>query len=201
MFLLGGLFVNYVERQNLNILREYTQSTEMAEYKAEQYTIQTASDINRYVSDIAKKDDKAFDVILLNYHNTQKSLQGYRYLYLNCLTEKTKGLDSEPLKDYWTNLDYIYYEDEISKIHNQELLIISDIEAIKTSMPKFYRKLKLSEAKAATFYTIEGLSNPIGMILILYKDPYSNNPNSNAIFNDIQKLALLLDYQNYKSDL
>jgi hypothetical protein len=42
----------------------------MAEYKAEQYTIQTASDINRYVSDIAKKDDKAFDVILLNYHNT-----------------------------------------------------------------------------------------------------------------------------------
>jgi hypothetical protein len=68
-------------------------------------------------------------------------------------------------------------------------------------MPKFYRKLKLSEAKAATFYTVEGLSNPIGMILILYKDPYSNNPNSNAIFNDIQKLALLLDYQNYKSDL
>lgn len=197
-FLLGIIFINYIEKQNMNILKQYTQNTEIAEQQAEQYTINTASDINRYISDIAEKDKDAYDVILLSYHNTQKSLQGYRYLYLNCLTEKLIGIDSEPLKDYWSNLDYIYYEDELSKIHNLEFLPISNVDDIQVTMPKFYRKLCLSGAKAAAFYTIEGLNNPIGMVVILYKEPHVNNKNVEKILFDIQKLALLLDYQNVK---
>lgn len=197
-FLLGIIFINYIEKQNTNILKQYTQNTEIAEQQAEQYTINTASDINRYMSDIAEKDKDAYDVILLSYHNTQKSLQGYRYLYLNCLTEKLSGIDSEPLKDYWSNLDYIYYEDELSKIHNLEFLLISNVDDIQVTMPKFYRKLRLSGAKAATFYTIEGLNNPIGMVVILYKEPHAKSKNVEKILFDIQKLALLLDYQNVK---
>ena len=197
-FLLGIIFINYIEKQNTNILKQYTQNTEIAEQQAEQYTINTASDINRYMSDIAEKDKDAYNVILLSYHNTQKSLQGYRYLYLNCLTEKLIGIDSEPLKDYWSNLDYIYYEDELSKIHNLEFLLISNVEDIQVTMPKFYRKLCLSGAKAATFYTIEGLNNPIGMVVILYKEPHAKSKNVEKILFDIQKLALLLDYQNVK---
>lgn len=197
-FLLGIIFINYIEKQNMNILKQYTQNTEIAEQQAEQYTINTASDINRYISDIAEKDRDAYDVILLSYHNTQKSLQGYRYLYLNCLTEKLIGIDSEPLKDYWSNLDYIYYEDELSKIHNLEFLLISNVDDMQVTMPKFYRKLRLSGAKSAAFYTIEGLNNPIGMVVILYKEPHANNKNVEKILFDIQKLALLLDYQNVK---
>lgn len=38
-------------------------------------------------------------------------------------------------------------------------------------MPKIYRRLKMSGAKAAAFYTIEGVKNPIGMIVVLYNTP------------------------------
>jgi len=38
-------------------------------------------------------------------------------------------------------------------------------------MPKLYRKLKLSGAKSAAFYTIEGMRSPIGMIVVLYDHP------------------------------
>ena len=198
--LFGLMVIGYLKIQNEDILRQYASFTEMREQEADEYTLETASDINRYIGDIAKKDTSAYNVILLNYHNTQKSLQGYRYLYLKCLTEKPKGIDAEPLREMWTNLEYVYYEDELSKIHNSEYLRIKDIEAIKATMPKFYRKLKLSGAQAATFYTIEGVKNPIGLVVILY-----NNKNTqpqelfdSKIYSDLQKLAVLLDYKNRK---
>jgi len=124
-------------------------------------------------------------------------LQGYRYLYLHCLTEKPKGIDIEPVKEFWANLEYIYYEDELRKIHDSEFLIIQDIELIRTSMPKFYRKLKLSGASSAVFCTIEGVKNPIGLIVILYNHPIKYNPGYYmlTLSSDIQKLAILLDYK------
>lgn len=197
IILAGLLFINYIERQNKNILEQYGIFTEQQEQKAESYTLETASSINRYVSDIAKKDRECFNVLLLSYHNTQKSLQGYRYLYLSMLTEKPKGIESEPVKEYWNNLEYIYYEDELTRIHDSECLVISDIENIKITMPKIYKKLKISGAQSATFYTLEGVTNPIGLIIILYKDKPSYNIN---IITEIQRLAVLLDYKNLKHD-
>ena len=58
------------------------------------------------------------------------------------LTEKPKGLDNDPVKDYWSNLEYVYYEDELARIHNNEYLIIDNIESIKPIMPKIYKRLK-----------------------------------------------------------
>ena len=194
------IFVNYIKVQNVDLLKEYSTYTEQKEQTAEYYTFKTASDINRYISDICLRDTMCYNVLLLNYHNTQKSIQGYRYLYLNCLTEKPKGIDSEPLRDYWSNLEYVYYEDELSKIHNEECVAIRNIESIKTTMPKMYRKLKMSGAEAANFYTIEGRENPIGMVIILYDHPIrllSYKENS-YVFSNIQKLAVLLDYKNSK---
>ena len=68
--LAGLLFINYVEKQNKCILKEYGIFTEQQERMAESYTLETASTINRCVSDIATKDQECFKVLLLNYHNT-----------------------------------------------------------------------------------------------------------------------------------
>ena len=193
VILVGMLFITYIGKQNKDILKQYGIFTEQQEQMAESYTLETASAINMYVSDIAKKDQECFNVLLLNYHNTQKSLQGYRYLYLNLLTEKPKGINGELVKDYWSNLEYVYYEDELTRIHNNDYLEISNIEDIKAIMPKIYKKLKISGAYAATFYTIEGLQNPIGMIVILYKERPKGRTN---ILTEIQRLAVLLDYKN-----
>ena len=84
--------------------------------KAEQYSLETAIDINQQVQSIAEIDKDAFDVLLLNYHNNTQSLQGYKYLYLSCLTEAPRSLDTPTLKQQWNRLDYIYYADELYKI-------------------------------------------------------------------------------------
>jgi hypothetical protein len=42
---------------------------------------------------------------------------------------------------------------------------------MKEDLPKFYRLVKSSDAKAVSFYIVEGKKSPIGIIVILYKDP------------------------------
>jgi hypothetical protein len=60
--------------------------------------LETAIEINEQVQSIAEIDKDAFDVLLLNYHNNTQSLQGYKYLYLSCLTEAPRSLDTPTLK-------------------------------------------------------------------------------------------------------
>lgn len=203
VILFGILAINYTKISNKDIIKQFVINNEIREQIAEQHTFETASDINNCINNISKKDLLAYNVILLSYHNTQKSLQGYRYLYLDCLTECPKGLDQEPLKEFWHNLEYVYYENELSKIHSQEYLRISDIDSVKNVMPKIYKKLKVSGAKAAAFYTIEGKKSPIGMIVVLYKDPktFKVGDYLNTMFQDIQKLAIILDYQHIEENV
>ena len=163
--------------------------------KAEQYSMQTAIDINQQVQQIAEIDKDAFDVLLLNYHNNTQSLQGYKYLYLSCLTEAPRSLDTPPLKQQWNKLDYIYYADELAKIHSQSFVKFENIDGMKRSLPKLYRLVNASEAEAISFFTIEGHDSQIGLIILFYKESKKYDYKyAGSILPHIQKLALLLDY-------
>lgn len=167
--------------------------------KAEQYSMEASVDINRQVQLIAEKDEDAFDVLLLNYHNNTQSLQGYKYLYLSCLTEAPESLDTPLIGKQWNKIDYIYYADELSKIHNQSFVQIPNIEQMKYNLPKLYRLVKASDAKAISFFTIEGKDQAIGMVVILYKQEKQYDLEyPKVILPSIQKLALLLDYESIK---
>ena len=167
--------------------------------EADQYSMKTAVEINRQVQLIADKDEEAFNVLLLNYHNNTESLQGYRYLYLSCLTEAPKTLDSYTFKQAWNKIDYIYYADELAKIHSQSFIQFGDIEQMGKVLPKLYRLVKASDAKAISFFTIEGQDIPIGIVIILYKDYKKYDYKyARGILPCIQRLAILLDYEQSK---
>ena len=164
--------------------------------KAEQYSRETAIEINQQVQLIAEIDQDAFDVLLLNYHNNTQSLQGYKYLYLSCLTEAPRSLDTPTLQKQWNRLDYIYYADELAKLHRQSFAPFSNIEQIGVQLPKLYRLVRASDAESITFFTIEGHDNPIGLIVLFYKGPkVYDKLYAGRILPHIQKLALLLDYE------
>lgn len=199
VMLLGTGFV-YMKYYNQTVIKDYIEVVEDQERAAEEYTLELAPFINECVLEIQKNDEDCQNVLLLNYHNSKKSLQGFRYLYLNCITEKPKGLDSEPVKMYWHELEYIYYEDEISRIHDNGSLLINNVDSVKKSFPKIYRKLVSCNAQAAAFYPIEGVRTPIGMIIILYKEPniLHDSEYINNVSPQIQRLSTLLDYPNIK---
>lgn len=199
ILLFGCVLYTQISDRTYRQLWEKHAEEEQLEKKAEQYSIDTGIDINREVQRIAEIDDEAFDVLLLNYHNNTQSLQGYKYLYLSCLTEASKSLDNHTLKQQWNRIDYIYYADELTKIHNQSFVQFRNIDLMKSNFPKLYRLVIASDAKAASFFTLEGPDVPIGLIVILYKE-YKHYDQSFAkkILPSIQRLALLLDYNKVK---
>ena len=192
--------IYYVKQYNQEIIKDYVTVLEEQERIAEEYTLELAPFINECVLEIQKNDVDCQNVLLLNYHNSKKSLQGFRYLYLNCITEKPKGLNSEPVKVYWNELEYIYYEDEFSRIHDNGSLLVNNVDSIKNTFPKLYRKLISCNSKAAAFYPIEGIRTPIGMVVVLYKDinHLHDSEYINKVSPQIQRLSTLLDYPNIK---
>ena len=197
IFLFGWILYSQIVGETGNQIQEKFKQEIINNKKAEQYSKETAVELNQHVQSIAEIDQDAFDVLLLNYHNNTQSLQGYKYLYLSCLTEAPRSVDTPTLKQQWNKLDYIYYADELQRIHNQSYVKFMDTEDLKGSLPKLYRLVKASEANAITFFTLEGRDTQIGLIVILYKEPKKYDYNYAAkILPHIQKLSLLLDYND-----
>lgn len=197
VILFGYVLYSQISVSTKKYIAEQYLNASSSEKKAEQYTKDTAIEVNRHVRLIAQKDQEAFDVLLLSYHNSKQSLSGYKFLYLSCITESPKSIDIPLLRTQWTNMDYIYYVDELEKLHNQDIVLVDDIEKMRNSLPKLYRMVKMSEAKAVSFYIIEGKQTPIGIVVLLYKDkPKSLADKAKIIMPSIQKLAILLDYEN-----
>ena len=196
LILFGWILYSQITVETAKQIEEKHNQEIVKNKRAEQYSRETAIEINQQVQLIAEIDKDAFDVLLLNYHNNTQSLQGYKYLYLSCLTEAPRSLDTPTLQQQWNKLDYIYYADELAKIHNQSFVKFENVDHMKTSLPKLYRLVLASEAEAVSFFTIEGHDQQIGLIIIFYNAPkkydykYAGN-----ILPHIQKLALLLDYE------
>lgn len=197
LLLFGYVLYSQINQSTHDQIKGQYEQSLQAEKEAEEYAKDKAIEVNRHVRLIAHKDKDAFDVLLLSYHNTKQTLQGFKFLYLSCLTESPKTIDTPLLKSQWTNLDYIYYVDELEKLHNQEIVHISNLAEMEDNLPKLYRLVKSSDAKAVSFYIVEGKKSPIGIIVLLYKDPIAcKMEKAKIIMPSIQKLAILLDYEN-----
>lgn len=191
----------FVEQVAPNCTRDYIEYTESETRRSEKYTLSIAPLINQYVEDIQQQDMDCSNVLLLSYHNSKKSLQGISYIYLNCIAEEPRCVEDGFVRDYWKDLDYIYYQEELSKIHQKEEFIVSNTDSIKSTYPKLYRSLHASQAGAAILYPIVGVDSYIGMVIILYKNPidYDKLLSKEKPSIYIQKLATLLDYPNLKN--
>ena len=196
ILLFGWILYSQITSETAKQIEEKHRQEVVKNKKAEQYSIDTAIEINEQIQLIADKDKNAFDVILLNYHNNTQSLQGYKYLYLSCLTETPRTLDTPTLKQQWNKLDYIYYADELAKIHGQSFVQFENIEQMGYNLPKLYRLVKASDTQAVSFFTIEGHNSQIGLVVLFYKE-YRKYDYSFArgILPCIQRLAILLDYE------
>lgn len=199
MLLFGYILYSQIGTITRQEMQEKSREEALSNKRAEQYSMETSVEICNQVKLIAEKDRDAYDVLLLNYHNNTQSLQGYKYLYLSCLTEAPRTLDTPPLRQQWNKIDYVYYADELSKIHNQGIVQIEDIKTIEYTLPKLYRLIKASDAKGVSFFTIEGHDSAIGIVIILYKETKKYDKDYHgSILPCIQKLAILLDYENIK---
>lgn len=196
ILLFGFILYSQITDSTRGVINSKFQEEILHNKKAEKYSREASIELNYQVKLIAEKDRDAFDVLLLNYHNNTQSLQGYKYLYLSCLTEAPRCLDTPLIGKQWNKIDYTYYADELARIHYQSFIQFENIEQMATSLPKLYRLVRTSDAKAVSFFTIEGHDSQIGLIVLLYNEYKKYDYNyARGILPCIQRLALLLDYE------
>ena len=187
--------------QSKLFITDYIESVEYNNRKSEEYSLKVSPKIKRQVESIKNKDEDASNVLLLSFHNTKKSLQGFSYMYLTALTDSPRGIDDESCIELWTNLPYLQFTDEVERIRRASYLRIDSMESAKERFPQLYKKLKLSGAYAAGFYPIEGIDSegniaPVGMIIVMYNKPkhYYLGYYNECIAPYIQILSTLLNY-------
>ena len=164
----------------------------------EQYVVEIMPEVNRLIEDIASKDEDATNVLLLNYHNTLTSTHGLAYRYLTGICEQ---FQKQPYIDYWKELDYMNYGEEIHKIIMSRGLFMQNVSDYRKEFPKFSYLLERSNAKSAIFYPILGVNSSVGILVVLYDKPLkeiSVERIKKAINPNIQPLAVLLDYDYVK---
>lgn len=182
-----------------NTFRQQMQSETKAKRDREQYTIDITPKVQNILQDVVDKDEDATNVLLLNYHNTLTSSHGLSYRYLTGLCESFQ--ESDPCIDYWKELDYMNYGEEIQKITARRCLLMNNTQIFRKDYPKFTYLVERSNAKSAVFYPIIGVDNSVGMLVILYNKEISGitlDHLRKVISPTIQPLAILLDYDYVK---
>ena len=170
--------------------------------KQESYLEKAAPQINELMGDIIMRDSCMSNIILLNYHNSLISSNGLAYKHLTAISEKFRGIDNYPCIDFWQNLDYVNFIEEIQKIDQNDFIILNQDTNSKIRFPNIWHKLKKCEFKYAVLYPIRGTTESIGMLIVIYK---TDMPNINLkychdiIYPVLHKLSILLDFNNIKN--
>lgn len=192
---LNPIYRNYYEETLIESVGKAFHLQREQTLKEEDYGFKSAPYVAQCIDNIKDKDVSCNNVLLLSYHNTKHSLQSFSYIYLDCIRESVKSQTDDYVGDYWQSLQYINYQEELNKINDISYLQVDDIEKIKYTFPRFYKKLQQSNAKAVGIYPIEGIRNPIGLIVVMYESPKNYSPDyyKRVISPQIQKLSTILD--------
>ena len=195
--LLLWIFGNYTATGVKRVLNNSRNTERQDKYKREQYTVDITLDVNKYIQNVLNFDTNASNVILLNYHNTLLSTNGLSYKYLTAVCEKFQGEEARPCMKEWKELDYLNYGEEIQKINASKYIMLEDNDKYMRSFPKFVWVMHNSGIKVACFYPIIGMHEPVGMLIIGYRDKVTEVDLEyirRLIYPTIQPLASLLDY-------
>lgn len=199
-----GVIILSLANNNIKsyIDKKYNSEKELL-IQQETYLEKVAPQINDLMEDIMLGDSCMSNIILLNYHNSLISSNGLAYKHLTAISEKFRGLDNYPCIDFWTDLDYINFINEIQKVNQNDFTIIDQDTTSRIRFPNFWYKLKKCDFNYAVLYPIRGTEESIGLLIIIYKDKLPNidlKYSHDIIYPGLHKLSILLEFNNIKNN-
>ena len=202
IFIIVGMFLYYGIDNNLEHYIKYIDQKAPLEMQAEEkYAIEMAEPINQCLQEISVKDKDTYDVILLTYHNTKKTMQGFSYIYMDYLTDYKIDPSKPQVKKFFRELDWIYYSDELKTLQDQSYYRCNSLDSLKIKYPKlYYDVFQELNPKALAIYNLQGIDSSLGLLIILYDKPkkYYLGYSNTVIYPYLQQLASILDYNNIK---
>ena len=103
--------------------------------------------------------------LVFEYSNGTQNLIGIPFLYASVTVEVTRpGVN--PVAMQYQRMNLSIFNNFLSKLESVGFVCIEDIENIKDTDPIVYSLLKGNNVKSAIFYSLEGIHEPIGFIVI-----------------------------------
>ena len=185
-------------------IRNINQKNSIEMQEEEKYAIEMAESINQCLREISDKDKDTYDVILLTYHNTKKTMQGFSYIYIDYLTDCKNDPSKPKVNKFFKELDWMYYSDELKTLQDQSYYRCNSLDSLKVKYPKlYYDVFQELNPRALAIYNIQGSDSPLGLLVILYNKPksYYLGYSNTVIYPYLQQLASILDYNNIKKKI
>ena len=205
IFIIIGIFLYYGIDNNLEHYIKYIDQKAPLEMQAEEkYAIEMAEPINQCLKEISVKDKDTYNVILLTYHNTKKTMQGFSYIYMDYLTDYKIDPSKPQVKKFFRELDWLYYSDELKTLQDQSYYRCNSLDSLKIKYPKlYYDVFQELNPKALAIYNLQGVDSSLGLLIILYDKPkkYYLGYSNTVIYPYLQQLASILDYNNIKKKI
>lgn len=205
IIVLSGVILYYGIVNNFeSCIRDINQKNPIEMQEEEKYAIEMAEPINQCLREISDKDKDTYDVILLTYHNTKKTMQGFSYIYIDYLTDYKNDPSKPQVKKFFKELDWIYYSDELKTLQNQSYYRCNNLSELQKKYPKlYYDVFRELNPESLAIYNIQGVDSPLGLLIILYNKPkqYYLGYSNTIIYPYLQQLASILDYNNIKKKI
>lgn len=201
MILLGGVICYGIVNSVETSMRDIIQKNPIEMQEEEKYAMEMAEPINQCLKEISNKDKDTYDVILLTYHNTKKTIQGFSYIYIDYLTDYKNDPSKPKVNKFFKELDWMYYSDELKTLQDQSYYRCNSLDSLKIKYPKlYYDVFQELNPRALAIYNIQGLDSPLGLLVILYNKPkkYYLGYSNTTIYPYLQQLSSILDYNNIK---
>lgn len=201
MILSGGVICYGIVNSVETSIRDIIQKNPIEMQEEEKYSMEMAEPINQCLKEISDKDKDTYDVILLTYHNTKKTMQGFSYIYIDYLTDYKNDPSKPKINKFFKELDWMYYSDELKTLQDQSYYRCNSLDSLKIKYPKlYYDVFQELNPRALAIYNIQGLDSPLGLLVILYNKPkkYYLGYSNTTIYPYLQQLSSILDYNNIK---
>lgn len=167
-----------------------------SEYKTKQLKRKRRKESIFAVNEILKDIMNNFDtdrISIFEYHNGGSNLSSLPFFHFS-ITMQINKIGVDDLNKDFDNLHISSVPDFIYNLDKQEYYYAT-VDELKNIFPKLYKDLYVNDIKEVLFANIEGSNDPIGFIMICFKQPNKINKKQleKTLSKKIQKLAINLD--------
>ena len=135
--------------------------------------------------------------LLLEFSNGTSNLAGLPFLFVNATSESLSVGISSVAQSY-QRINVSLFANFLLDLEDKSYIIINDIEEIQNKYPYIYYLLKSSGVKSAVFYSIYGVSEEIGFIILesSQRNTLGRDETLSEIMESAQKISSLLSFED-----
>lgn len=162
--------------------------------KAADHRKNITPEIRKMLLELGREID-ADRTLLFEYSNGNSNLVGLPFLYITATCEVLKPHISSVSQDY-QRINTSLFAEFLETLEDRGLIFIEDIESIKTTQPIMYNMMKNNGCKCALFYSLSGMEDSIGFLVVTKVDGRLLTRDSTIpkMANISQRISSLLNF-------